>query len=234
MEVQTEAFGQTVDDLTNCVMSFGGYIENSSIQGSSFYNKESNNRTATLTVRIPQKQFDAFINRGSEFGYISYLSCNSEDITSQYLDTEIRLKTLKTRYDRLLILLEKSGSLTELFDIEQEIGEVTYEIERLSGTLNQYDALVDMGTITIQVQEVKKVEVKEPKGEGLWAEMTESFKTSINTLLEIGMDIIIWLTGVLPFVVLLIPIGIVVFGFLKRYIKKHTREVEKSEEKDES
>ena len=54
MEVQTEAFGQTVDDLTNCVMSFGGYIENSSIQGSSFYNKESNNRTATLTVRIPQ------------------------------------------------------------------------------------------------------------------------------------------------------------------------------------
>ncbi len=233
LELQTETFGQTIDDLTNYVISLGGYVESSNIQGSSFYNRENTNRTASLTVKIPQKQFDQFINKGSEFGYVTYLTCNSEDITSVYVDTEIRLKTLKIRHERLLALLEQSGSLSDLFEIEQEIGNVTYEIESLSGTLNHYDALVDMGTINIQIQEVKKVEVEAQKEEGLGAEMAEAFKASLKTLLEIGKGIVIWLTGVFPFAVVLIPIGIVVFGFIKKRTKKQVKEAEKIEEKNE-
>ena len=233
LELQTETFGQTIDGLTNYVISLGGYVESSNIQGSSFYNRENTNRTASLTVKIPQKQFDQFINKGSEFGYVAYLTCNSEDITSAYVDTEIRLKTLKIRHERLLALLEQSGKLSELFEIEQEIGNVTYEIESLSGTLNHYDALVDMGTITIQIQEVKKLEVEAPKEEGLGVEMAEAFKASLKTLLSIGKGIVIWLTGVIPFAVILVPIGIVVFGFLKKRTKKQVKEVEKTEEKNE-
>ena len=90
-----------------------------------------------------------------------------------------------------------------------------------------------MGTITIQIQEVKKLEVEAQKGEGLGAEMAEVFKASLKTLLGIGKGIVIWLTGVFPFAVVLIPIGIVVFGFFKKRTKKQVKKVEKTEEKSE-
>lgn len=219
MEIQTEAFGETVEGLTNCVISLGGYIENSSIQGSSFYNRNSNSRTATLTVRIPQAQFDNFINHGSEFGNVSYLSCNSEDITSVYIDTEIRLKTLKARYERLLDLLEKSGTLKELFELEQEISNVTYEIESLSGTLSHYDALVDMGTITIQVQEVREIKIEEAN-KGFGKEIQEAFNNSIEGLVELVKGIILLMITILPFVVIIIPFTWLGIRLYKRNHKK--------------
>lgn len=233
MEIQTEKFGETVGGITNCVISLGGYIENSNIQGSSFYNRDSNNRTATLTVRIPQAQFDNFVNRGSEFGNVSYLSCNSEDITSAYVDTEIRLKTLKARYERLLILLEKSGTLKELFELEQEISNVTYEIESLSGTLSHYDALVDMGTITIQVQEVKEIKAEKEAEPSFGKEVQEAFNNSIEGLLEIGKSIIIFITTILPFVVIMIPFILIGVKLYKRNNKKKTALEKKEEEKRE-
>lgn len=233
MEIQTEHFGQTVESLTNCVISLGGYIESSNIQGSSFYNKDSNNRTATLTVRVPQAQFDVFVNRGSEFGNVSYLSCNSEDVTSAYVDTEIRLKTLKARYDRLLKLLEKSGTLQELFELEQEVSNVTYEIENLSGTLQHYDALVDMGTLSIQVQEVKEIVVEEEVVDPTFGKQVEEvFKGSMNTLMEIGKGLIILVTGLLPFVVIIIPVILIGVNLYKRNNKKK-RTLEKNEEENE-
>ncbi len=233
MEIQTEHFGQTVESLTNCVISLGGYIESSNIQGSSFYNRDSNNRTATLTVRVPQAQFDVFVNRGSEFGNVSYLSCNSEDVTSAYVDTEIRLKTLKARYDRLLKLLEKSGTLKDLFELEQEISNVTYEIENLSGTLQHYDALVDMGSLSIQIQEVKEI-VEEKKVDPTFGEQVqEVFKGSLNSLIEIGKGLIILVTGLLPFVVIMIPFILIGVKLYKRNNKKKTALEKKEEEKRE-
>lgn len=233
MEIQTEGFGKTVEGLTNCVISLGGYIESSNIQGSSFYNRDSNSRTATMTVRIPQAQFDAFINRGSEFGNVSYLSCNSEDVTSAYVDTEIRLKTLKARYERLLNLLEKSGTLKELFELEQEISNVTYEIESLSGTLSHYDALVDMGTITIQVQEVKEIKIEKEVEKGFGKDLQEVFNNSVEGLVEIGKAILLFIVAILPFAVILLPFTWLGIRFYKRNTKKKGELEKKEDEKEE-
>ena len=231
MDIRTEQFSKTIDELTECVMSLGGYIENSSIQGTSFYNKGSNNRTATLRIRIPEAQFDHFINRGNEFGNVSYLACNSEDITSAYVDTETRLKTLKVQYDRLLSLLEKSGTLKELFEIEQEISQVTYEIENLKGTLNEYDALVDMSTLTIQVQEVK--EIRQDQGLSFGKEVQQVFKDSIRELITMSKNIVLCLVAIVPFMIILIPVVWIGIRLYHRKNKKNSQLNNREEKKED-
>lgn len=231
MDIQTEQFSKTIDELTECVMSLGGYIENSSIQGTSFYNKGSNNRTATLRIRIPEAQFDHFVNRGNEFGNVSYLACNSEDITNAYVDTEMRLKTLKVQYERLLSLLEKSGTLKELFEIEQEMSQVTYEIENLKGTLNQYDALVDMSTLTIQVQEVK--EIRQGQGLSFGQEIQQVFKDSIRELITMSKNIVLCLVAIVPFVILLIPVLWIGIRLYQRKNKKNSSLKNREEKKED-
>lgn len=92
-----------------------------------------------------------------DFGNVSSLSSSSEDITSEYIDTETRLKALNIRKNHLLELLEKLDQLKDLFEIEKELGDVTYEIESLKGTLQKYDSLVDLATIAVEIEEVSEI-----------------------------------------------------------------------------
>lgn len=148
ISIQSLKFNDTVENTIDKVIGMGGYIESSSISG------YEGNRYGTLVVAIPSKNFDGFMNSSSELGNVIAKSSNSSDITDSYVDTQLRLKTLETRYDRLLELLKQSGSLEDLLKVEQEIGNVTLEIEKLKGTLQQYDKLIDMSRINIDITEV--------------------------------------------------------------------------------
>ncbi|WP_070000829.1 DUF4349 domain-containing protein [Cellulosilyticum sp. I15G10I2] len=229
LQLQTKDFKKSVEDIVAKVQSLEGYVENSNIQGSNFYNNYQNTRSASLVVRIPQKHFDAFINQSSEFGNVVYTTSNSTDITSEYVDTEIRLKSLKTRHERLLVLLEQTGSLKDLFTIEQELGQVTYEIEKLSGTLQQYDQLVDMSTINISIEEVFKIEESRPIitfGD----KINDTFKESIKGLKRLLEGFVLIIVAVIPFLILIVPSAIIIIVLSKRFKKNSKVKAQRSEE----
>lgn len=219
MQLQTEHFNDTVEQIMAYTQSLGGYVENSNIQGKNFYENSGNTRSAHLAVRLPQKQFDTFINKSGEFGNVLYISSNSEDITAQYVDTEMRIKVLKTRHDRLLELLKQSGDLKELFEIEQEVGEVTYEIESLSGQLQNYDQLVDMSTISIEIQEVNKIEITVPIVT-FGDQIASTFRSSIEGVVNVLQGLLLMFIAIIPFLIIIVPIGVVVIILIKRYNKQ--------------
>ena len=229
LQLQTLDFKKSVEDIVGKVQSLDGYVENSTVQGNNFYNTYKNTRSASLTVRIPQKHFDAFINESSEFGNVIYTSSNSTDITNEYVDTEIRLKSLKIRHERLLALLEQTGSLKELFEVEQELGQVTYEIEKLGGTLQQYDQLVDLSTINIGIEEVYKIEENRPVitfGDRI----DSTFKDSLTGLKNLLENLVLMFVAIVPFLVIIVPLVIAIWVFQKKLNKKIKIKTEKPEE----
>ncbi|MDF2612990.1 MAG: hypothetical protein K0S71_776 [Clostridia bacterium] len=231
LQLQTKDFKKCVEDVVAKVQSLKGYVESSNVQGNSIYDVNSSTRRASIVIRIPQKHFDSFINESSKFGNVVYTTSNSDDITSAYVDTEIRLKSLKTRHERLLVLLEQSGSLKDLFAIEQELGNVTYEIEKLSGQLKQYDQLVDMSTITIQIEEVYKIEEMKPVitfGD----KIASTFKGSVEGLITFLEGLFLVLVGITPFLIIIVPIAILILIIYKKHGKsKKIREEKPKEEK---
>lgn len=64
IHIQTEHFNESVNQITVYIQSLGGYIESSSIDGIDFYAKYNEGRLAHFSVRIPQKHFDTFMNKG--------------------------------------------------------------------------------------------------------------------------------------------------------------------------
>lgn len=225
MTIQTKQFSKTTQDMIDYLQELGGYIEDMDIEGANFYDKGNRLRTASLKIRIPQKQFDTFVNRGGDFGVVASLTCRTQDVTSSYVDAEIRIQTLQTRYDRLMALMEKSGDLTELFKIEQEISNVSYEIEQYKGTLNAYDSLVDMGTLTVQIEEVKEIEeMVEEVPKTFIQKMQKTFRTSLDGVLSFLQGIVILLVGVMPILMILIPAGMLVGWVMKKYLNGSKRE----------
>lgn len=235
IHIQTETFNESVNQITAYIQSLGGYIESSNIDGTDFYAKYKGGRYARLSVRIPQKSFDTFMNKGGEFGNVSNLSSSSEDITSQYVDTETRLKALNIRKDHLMALLEKSGELKDLFEIEKELGDVTYEIESLKGTLQNYDSLVDMSTIEVQIEEVSEIH-EQKKVRTFGDEIKVTFSKSIGKLIKALKAIVLCIIAIIPFLVILVPLGFVVYIILNkrkvRDLAKAAQLMEKDNEVD--
>lgn len=214
IHIQTEHFNESVSKLTEYVQSLKGYVESSNIEGADFYEDYTASRSASLTIRVPQKSFDTFMNKGGDFGNVSYLTSNSEDITGQYVDTETRMKALNIRKEHLLVLLEQSGDLKDLFEIEKELGDVTYEIESLKGTLQNYDSLVDMSTIDVEIQEVGKI--KETKHVVTFGDQVKAtFDTSIEGVVSFLKGLVLFIIALIPFLIILIPVGGIIYFIIR-------------------
>lgn len=158
MNLETTEFDAAAQALTELADSLGGYLESSTLgSGGRGY------RWGDYTVRVPAAQFQSFLNRAGELAHVTWQSQNLENITETYYDTAGRLKTQQIKLERLQKLLAQAENMEDIITIESAISDTELEIERLTGTLRQYDALVDYATVHLSLQEVYQLSnVEEP------------------------------------------------------------------------
>ena len=218
IDLQTKTFDDTVQNIMNHVNEIGGFIQNCPIEGNNLYS-EYNRRYANLCVRIPNKEFDKFMNESSQFGNVTSKSIEGEDVTDQYMDTEIRLETLEIQAERLKELLKQAGDLEKLFKIEQELADVTYRIESLKGTLKKYDSLMDYSTIEINVEEAE-VYVQPAKKVTFLDKIKKTFMDSVDGLINVLQGIVLVVVAMIPFLIIIAPVALVVAWIIIRTNRK--------------
>ena len=158
INLETTAFDETVKALAALAEVKGGYLERSTVGGGS-----RGYRWADYTVRVPSAQFQGFLDPAGELAHVTWRNTNLENITETYYDTAGRLKTQQIKLERLQKLLSQAENMEDIITIESAISDTELEIERLTGTLRQYDALVDYATVYLSLQEVYQLSnVEEP------------------------------------------------------------------------
>lgn len=111
-----------------------------------------------------------------------------------YYDTQARLKTQRTKQDRLLELLAKADTMEGIIALENALSEVEYQIEYLSSTLNRYDSLVNYSTIELNLQEVRKVQEEVGEANSLGARMGAGFASSLEGLVQGFQNLLVFLS----------------------------------------
>lgn len=158
MEVETTAFDTADADLRTLVEVLGGYFEQAAV-----HDYGSGYRSGNYKVRIPADQFQPFLDRVGTLCHVTYQEQTSENVSEAYYDAESRLATQRTKLERLQNLLAQAENMEDIITIESAISDTELEIERLTGTLRQYDALVDYATVYLSLQEVYQLSnVEEP------------------------------------------------------------------------
>ena len=124
-----------------------------------------------------------------------------KDVTEKFLDIQARLKTKKELENRYLELLNKASSVTEIMEVEKQIGQLRQEIESKEGRLNYLKSKISLSTLTLTFYKSVPNEV----------EFGNKFKTGFKN----GWDNLIWffvfITNIWPFV--LMAIGLM-FGII--------------------
>lgn len=196
--LETLKYDELISFLDQKIKDLNGYVEESQSYGNSIAN--SNLRNANLTVRVPSDRLDEFVNLIGENTAIIEKRESTQDVTSEYVDTESRKKALEIQQERLFALLEKADKMEDIITLESRISEVTYQLESYTSTLRTYDNLVDYSTVTIRISEVERV--TNPKPEGTWEQMKNGLSDSFYNIKEGFKSFSVWFVSNLPYLII--------------------------------
>jgi len=199
------------DQITDLNQTNGGYTVNSHIY------RNGEQLSADLTLKIPQQKLSNFIASIAKFGEVTDKLVSTEDVTEEYYDAEARLKVMQAKEERLLSLLDKAGSITDIISIENELGQTRSEIEVLTGRLKYLTNAVDYSMIHITLTQSVPGAIKTPQG--TMGKAVQGLITSLNHLINFGSNLIVALFVVLPWLLLIIILGLV-FRYFYRKKKK--------------
>ena len=231
ISIQTEQFDQSKAALDQLVAECNGYFENSSEYGGSRRDINASRR-GEYTVRVPAEKYDQFLSSTGELGYVTSKNESSEDVGERYYDTEARLKTQRTKQERLLALLEKAESMEDIIALESALSDVEYQIEQYSSELNRYDALISFATFQVYLDEVGRVTQEVGETASLGARMAAGFQASFRNLGQGFQNFLIWASYNIFLLVILAAAAVVAVTVGKRELDKRNGKGDKKGEQE--
>ena len=225
MSVETENLDAVLQQIDSRIAELSGYVESSNVQNGSAYSSKRY-RHADMTIRIPAKDLEIFINKVGEVSNIVSSRKSVEDITLNYVATESRVKALQTEEARLLELLAQAETMDDLLTIESRLTDVRTELEQVSSALRVFDNQVDYATIHLNISEVKEyTEVKEP--ETVWQRIGAGFTKSLKGVGKFLRELFVFLVVASPYLVLITAIGLTIFFSIRCGVRRKRRKRER-------
>lgn len=233
LSVETETFEELLATITEKTESFSGYIEESyTYNGSNYYGRGT--RNASMTVRIPAQQLDAFLSSVSEVSNVISRNDSVSDVTLQYVDMESHKKALTAEQDRLLELLEQAESVEDIITIESRLSDVRYQIESMESQLRTLQNQVSYSTVYLDIQEVEKLTPVEEqtRGEMIREGFVDSLYGVGNGLLDFGTAVIIDLPYLVVWAAVILLVILIIRLLRKHRKNKEQKKMQEKQEKD--
>jgi acetolactate synthase small subunit len=159
---------------------------------------DAGDKTATLTLRVASKKFDALMEQLRNLGDLRVENTRAEDVTRQLVDLEARLKNLRREEEVIAELFKRQGQITDVLQVEQELARVRGQIEQAQGEMNYLRENVAWSTITLTIN------TKPSKVEQQLRDWSAGYHVlnAWNTLVKAGRGIV---TALIYFVIVLGP-----------------------------
>jgi predicted nuclease with TOPRIM domain len=138
LQVDQEAFSVTIDRVVDIAVGFGGYIatsDNSSVQ-----------------VRVPSAGFRDALKQMEKLGLVTNRAVQVQDVSEEFADLEVKLKSLRATRDRLEQFLARAKDIQEVLNVERELSRLNGEIDRIEGRMRFLSSRAAFSTITVSLQ----------------------------------------------------------------------------------
>ena len=224
LSLQTKEFDTVLDNMSQKIKDLGGYIQDSSVWGSS--SDYSSSRSASYTLRIPSDKLDEFIDVVETLGNVTYKNESVDDVTLRYVDVDSHKKALETEQERLLALLEKAENVEDIITIENRLSDVRYELENYESQIRLLDNQIDYSTVYVDISEVSRV--TDTGKQGFFEEVASRFSDSVYVVLMGLRGFAIGILGSLPILVVWGAILAVVVILLRKFVFKKSKKNKKN------
>ena len=149
VELEIVSFDDAVQKITALANEERGYVATTESQ------KQANGKLrGQVIVKVLPENLDRFLQKIHGLCELKNRTLGTEDVTKAYFDTDARLKNAHVMEQRLIDMLKtKTGKVSDLLQVEKELGRVREEIEKMQGELKYWDSQVQFATVTILLAE---------------------------------------------------------------------------------
>src|SRR5207245_653555 len=121
----------TSDRAQAITIGLGGDVLNLNQSG------KGDNRSATLTMRVPASRFSDALRQLKELdGEVVTSNVAGQDVTDQFVDLQARLAAKQVEEQRYLALLARATTVDEILKVDAALGVVRTQVEQLTGQIN--------------------------------------------------------------------------------------------------
>ena len=183
VELEIVSFDDAVQKITESANEGRGYVATTNSE------KQANGKLrGQVIVKVLPENLDRFLQKVRGLGELKNQTLGTEDVTKAYFDTDARLKNAHVMEQRLIDMLKtKTGKVSDLLQVEKELGRVREEIEKMQGQLKYWDSQMQFATVAISLAEKDMEEpaaflLKERAQLAVYAPDVEKIYNDIKTL----------------------------------------------------
>src|SRR5436190_9320900 len=183
VELEIVTFDNAVQKIIAFANEEHGYVATTDSE------KQANGKLrGQVVVKVLPENLDRFLQKIRSLGELKNQTLGTEDVTKAYFDTDARLKNAHVMEQRLIDMLKtKTGKVSDLLQVERELGRVREEIEKMQGELKYWDSQVQFDTVTVSLAETDMEEparflIKERGQLALYAPDVEKIYNEIKSL----------------------------------------------------
>ena len=214
LTIMTKSFDESLDALTALCKELNGWVSWMSVSTGS-----GNLQRASMTLRIPQENLDAFLSGSGEYGRVTSREETADDVTESYRDTQTRLATQQALMERLQSLVTTAAKLSDLLELESQIADTQYTIDSLQQSLKSTDRKVSYSTVSINLREERKEDTVVSNvtfGERILA----AFQMGLESFTEWLQDMVLFLIASIPFILIAVVIFVIIHVVRKKMKKQ--------------
>ena len=195
------------DDVGRLVDRFGGYVASErSVNDDAGRLVEDR-----LVLRIPSSRFDQLMSELAEVATVLQPSTKTEDVTTEVIDVDSRIRTAEVSLDRLRSFLRRSNDVNALIRLESEIAEREADLASLRAQQDYLEDQTSLATLTVTLQRPPNDEPGDDDDGGFLAGLSGGWDALMGVLVVTATLV----GAVIPFVLVAALVGVPVLLVLR-------------------
>lgn len=145
--MQVDSLDRAIALVHGLARRVGGFIGSSTTQSGRSAVPE-----ATLEIRMPADRFEDAVDGLRPIGKVESVNVTAQDVGEEYVDVQARMANDHRLEARLIELVaQRTGKLSDVLAVEQELARVREEIERYQGRLRYLQTRAAVSTLSLTI-----------------------------------------------------------------------------------
>ena len=199
------------DDVADIVASHSGTIADERSSSS-----KGTLRTSRLVIRVPGSDFQATLEELKKAGKVDSFTTKAEDVTTQVIDTRVRVAAQVRSIKRITELLDQAQSIRTIMAIEAQLTRRQAALDSLQAQQAWLADQTTQATISVEINRTDVPVVSKERDRGFLAGLSAGW----SGLRSVVLGSLTVLGAVLPFAVVLVLLGIPGWFLARRFARR--------------